>query len=72
MNDKAVSPAKQDTDSSAALKDIRTSLQKAKTNNSPCHVYGNNNCNNDYYDRIVATEKDDSPAASLSPVWIPR
>lgn len=76
MNEtKVLSPVKQDTDIHSALKDIRTSLQKTKINNpdsSPCNVYGNNNCNNDYYDRVVAPEKVDSPTVSLSPVWIPR
>lgn len=66
MNDIIVSPVKQESEIHSALKDIRTSLQKSKINNpdnSPCIIYGNN---------YAASEKVDSPTASLSPVWIPR
>lgn len=79
-NGQVMSPHKQDGDIHSTLKDIQTSLQKSKTNvdNSPTHGLNNNNCNlmsniNDYYDRSpVIPEKVESPAMSLSPVWIPR
>jgi hypothetical protein len=79
-NGQVMSPHKQDGDIHTTLKDIQTSLQKSKTNvdNSPAHGLNNNNCSlmsniNDYYDRSpVIPEKVESPAMSLSPVWIPR
>ena len=76
--------SKQESEIQAALKDIRTSLQRSKVmtaNNSPSPLYNtnnvsnmmNNNNNNSYYDRTpVIPEKIESPAMSLSPVWIPR
>jgi hypothetical protein len=81
MNDAQItSPLKQDTDIHAALKDIRTSLQKSKAmnaDNSPSAVYtSNSNIVQhipSYYERTpVIQEKVESPAMSLSPVWIPR
>ena len=74
------SPPKSETDIQAALKDIRTTLQRTKAlNNNPTPastpVYSNNSniINNNYYDRTpVIPEKVESPAMSLSPVWIPR
>jgi hypothetical protein len=72
--------SKQESDIQAALKDIRTSLQRSKminaTDSSPS-LYNSNNVNNmvnnsNYYDRSAIPEKIDSPAMSLSPVWIPR
>jgi hypothetical protein len=88
---------KQESDIQAALKDIRTSLQRSKVmnaNNSPSLLFNTsttsatspvitntNNANNvsnmmnnnSYYDRTpVIPEKIESPAMSLSPVWIPR
>lgn len=74
--------SKQESEIQAALKDIRTSLQRSKVmtaNNSPSSLYNTNNVsnmmnnNNSYYDRTpVIPEKIESPAMSLSPVWIPR
>jgi hypothetical protein len=78
--------SKQESEIQAALKDIRTSLQRSKVmtaNNSPSPLYNTNNVsnmmnnnnsnNNSYYDRTPAIpEKIESPAMSLSPVWIPR
>ena len=74
--------SKQESEIQAALKDIRTSLQRSKVmnaNNSPTTLYNTNNVsnmmnnNNSYYDRTpVIPEKIESPAMSLSPVWIPR
>jgi hypothetical protein len=71
---------KQETDIQAALKDIRTSLQRSKmmnANNPSTPIFNNAsnmiNNNNNYYDRTpVIPEKVESPAMSLSPVWIPR
>lgn len=72
-----VSPVKQEAGIHTALKDIRTSLQKCKTNNSdisPAHGFAGDNCNiADYYDRTtLIPRKSESPTISLSPVWIPR
>lgn len=81
MNDAQItSPLKQETDIHTALKDIRTSLQKSKAmnvDNSPTAVYTSNSnmVHNipSYYERTpVIPEKVESPAMSLSPVWIPR
>jgi phosphomevalonate kinase len=73
---------KQESEIQAALKDIRTSLQRSKVmnaNNSPTPLFNTNNASNmmnnnsGYYDRTpVIPEKVESPAMSLSPVWIPR
>lgn len=72
---------KQESDIQAALKDIRTSLQRSKmmnANNPSTPIFNNasnmmNNNNNNFYDRTpVIPEKVESPAMSLSPVWIPR
>lgn len=82
--------SKQESEIQAALKDIRTSLQRSKVmtaSNSPSQpLYNttNNNPNNNnvsnlissnsYYDRtpVIPEKVEDSPAMSLSPVWIPR
>jgi hypothetical protein len=81
MNEAQItSPLKQETDIHTALKDIRTSLQKSKAmnaDNSPTAVYTSNSAmvHNipSYYERTPAIpEKVESPAMSLSPVWIPR
>lgn len=72
--------SKQESDIQAALKDIRTSLQRSKVMNAnssplfnPSNVSNMINNNNSYYDRSpVIPEKIESPAMSLSPVWIPR
>lgn len=81
MNDAPItSPMKQENDIQAALKDIRTSLQKNKPsytdNITPSFVVHAsstlaNNLNN-YYDNSSAIQKEESPTTSLSPVWIPR
>lgn len=74
---------KQETDIQAALKDIRTSLQRSKVmnaNNSPTPHFNNTNNasnminNNNYYERtpVIPDNKVESPTMSLSPVWIPR
>ncbi|KAG5681170.1 hypothetical protein PVAND_010628 [Polypedilum vanderplanki] len=81
--------SKQESEIQAALKDIRTSLQRSKVMNAsnspsqPLFNTTNNNNNvsnlinsNSYYDRtpvIPEVQKVvESPAISLSPVWIPR
>jgi len=71
--------SKHDSDIQAALKDIRTSLQRSKViNSSNSPLYNTTNVsnmmnNNSYYERTpVIPEKIESPAMSLSPVWIPR
>jgi hypothetical protein len=82
FNTSPLSPQpKQESDIQAALKDIRTSLQRSKmmnANSSPTPLFNTNNTsnmmnNNGYYDRApVIPEKIESPTISLSPVWIPR
>lgn len=82
MNENQVgSNLEREADIHTTIKDIRTSIKSNKTPTNedsltPGFTHNNNilggNISN-YYDRSsLILEKDESPALSLSPVWIPR
>lgn len=68
-----------ETDIHTTIKDIRTSIKSNKTPDDSLTAGFTHNNNilganiSNYYDRSsLILEKDESPAMSLSPVWIPR